>query len=165
MGVLAPKRRLNVQLEVNGQPAEGETEARKSLADFLREDLRLTGTHVGCEQGVCGACTVLLDDEPVRSCLLLAAQAEGCSVETVEGLAPPEGPLHPIQEAFHIHHALQCGFCTPGFLMTLKAALSEPRTWTRDEIRELLSGNICRCTGYHHIVDAVEKAADLLHPK
>jgi len=165
MGELAPKRRLNVQLEVNGQPAEGETEARKSLADFLREDLRLTGTHVGCEQGVCGACTVLLDDEPVRSCLLLAAQAEGCSVETVEGLAPPEGPLHPIQEAFHIHHALQCGFCTPGFLMTLKAALSEPRTWTRDEIRELLSGNICRCTGYHHIVDAVEKAADLLHPK
>jgi len=165
MGELAPKRRLNVQLEVNGQPAEGETEARKSLADFLREDLRLTGTHVGCEQGVCGACTVLLDGEPVRSCLLLAAQAEGCSVETVEGLAPPEGPLHPIQEAFHIHHALQCGFCTPGFLMTLKAALSEPRTWTRDEIRELLSGNICRCTGYHHIVDAVEKAAELLHPK
>ncbi len=165
MGKLAPKRRLNVQLEVNGQPAEGETEARKSLADFLREDLRLTGTHVGCEQGVCGSCTILLDGEPVRSCLLLAAQAEGCSVETVEGLAPPEGPLHPIQEAFHIHHALQCGFCTPGILMTLKAALSEPRTWTRDEIRELLSGNICRCTGYHHIVDAVEKAAEFLHPK
>ncbi|MDP6085895.1 MAG: (2Fe-2S)-binding protein [Nitrospinota bacterium] len=135
------------------------------MADFLREDLRLTGTHVGCEQGVCGACTVLLDGEPVRSCLLLAAQAEGRSVETVEGLAPPEGPLHPIQEAFHIHHALQCGFCTPGFLMTLKAALSEARDWTRDEIRELLSGNICRCTGYHHIVDAVEKAAGLLHPK
>ena len=165
MGELEPKRRLNVRLEVNGRPGEGETEARKSLADFLREDLRLTGTHVGCEQGVCGSCTILLDGEPVRSCLLLAAQAEGCSVETVEGLAPPEGPLHPIQEAFHIHHALQCGFCTPGFLMTLKAALSEARTWTRDEIRELLSGNICRCTGYHHIVDAVEKAAELLHPK
>ncbi|HJM43732.1 MAG: (2Fe-2S)-binding protein [Nitrospinota bacterium] len=165
MGELEPKRQLSVRLEVNGRPAEGETEARKSLADFLREDLRLTGTHVGCEQGVCGACTVLLDGEPVRSCLLLAAQAEGRSVETVEGLAPPEGPLHPIQEAFHIHHALQCGFCTPGFLMTLKAALSEARDWTRDEIRELLSGNICRCTGYHHIVDAVEKAAGLLHPK
>ena len=165
MEELAPKRQLNVRLEVNGQPVEGETEARKSLADFLREDLRLTGTHVGCEQGVCGACTVLLDGEPVRACLLLAAQAVGHSVETVEGLAPPEGPLHPIQEAFHLHHALQCGFCTPGFLMTLKAALSEPRDWTREEIRELLSGNICRCTGYHHIVDAVEKAASLLHPK
>ncbi len=162
---LEPKRRLNVRLEVNGLPAEGETDARKSLADFLREDLRLTGTHVGCEQGVCGTCTILLDGEPVRSCLMLAAQAEGHSVETVEGLAPPEGPLHPIQEAFHKHHGLQCGFCTPGFLMTLKAALSEARTWTRDEIRELLSGNICRCTGYHHIVDAVEEAVSLLHPK
>ncbi|MEE8110472.1 MAG: (2Fe-2S)-binding protein [bacterium] len=157
-----PKREVKVGLRVNGREVEGETEARKSLADFLREDLRLTGTHVGCEQGVCGACTVLLNGEPVRSCLMLAAQAEGTSVETVEGLDPPEGPLHPIQEAFHIHHALQCGFCTPGFLMTLKAELAEDREWSRDEIRMLLSGNVCRCTGYHNIVDAVEKAVELL---
>ncbi len=158
-----PQGRLRVRFEVNGRSVEGETEARTSLADFLRESLRLTGTHVGCEQGVCGACTVLLEGSPVRSCLLLAAQVEGQSVETVEGLAPAEGPLHPIQEAFHRCHALQCGFCTPGFLMTLKSALSEPRSWSRDEIRELLSGNICRCTGYHHIVDAVEEAVKLLH--
>ena len=158
-----PQGRLLIQFEVNGRSVAGETEARTSLADFLRETLRLTGTHVGCEQGVCGACTVLLDGAPVRSCLLLAAQAEGHSVETVEGLAPPEGPLHPIQEAFHKCHALQCGFCTPGFLMTLKSALAEPRSWSRDEIRELLSGNICRCTGYHNIVDAVEEAVTLMH--
>ncbi|MFQ5913743.1 MAG: (2Fe-2S)-binding protein [Nitrospinota bacterium] len=159
---LEPKRRLGVRLTVNGREEDRETEARKSLADFLREDLHLTGTHVGCEQGVCGACTVLLEGEPVRSCLILAAQAEGLSVETVENLAPPEGPLHPIQEAFHKHHALQCGFCTPGFLMTLKATLSEDRAWSRQEIREVLSGNVCRCTGYHHIVDAVEEAARVL---
>jgi carbon-monoxide dehydrogenase small subunit len=165
MSGLEPQDRLQVELEVNGESCSAEVEARKSLADFLREDLRLTGTHVGCEQGVCGACTVLLEGEPVRSCLMLAAQASGQSVETVEGLAPPEGPLHPIQEAFRKHHALQCGFCTPGFLMTLKAALVEPKEWNRESIRHLLSGNICRCTGYHHIVDAVETAARELHAR
>ena len=144
MSGLEPQDRLQVELEVNGESCSAEVEARKSLADFLREDLRLTGTHVGCEQGVCGACTVLLEGAPVRSCLMLAAQASGQSVETVEGLAPPEGPLHPIQEAFRKHHALQCGFCTPGFLMTLKAALVEPKEWNRESIRHLLSGNICR---------------------
>ncbi|MBI2880070.1 MAG: (2Fe-2S)-binding protein [Candidatus Tectomicrobia bacterium] len=162
MRTLKPRRHLRVRLRVNGREVKREVEARKSLADFLREDLRLTGTHVGCEQGVCGACTVLVEGAPVRSCLMLAVQAEGFSVETVEGLAPPEGPLHPIQDAFHRHHALQCGFCTPGILMTLKAALSEGRERSREEIRELLSGNVCRCTGYHHIVDAVEDAARLL---
>ena len=165
MSGLEPQDRLQVELEVNGESCSAEVEARKSLADFLREDLRLTGTHVGCEQGVCGACTVLLEGEPVRSCLMLAAQASGQSVETVEGLAPPEGPLHPIQEAFRKHHALQCGFCTPGFLMTLKAALVEAKEWNRESIRHLLSGNICRCTGYHHIVDAVETAARELHAR
>lgn len=165
MSGLEPQDCLQVELEVNGESRSAEVEVRKSLADFLREDLRLTGTHVGCEQGVCGACTVLLEGEPVRSCLMLAAQASGQSVETVEGLAPPEGPLHPIQEAFRKHHALQCGFCTPGFLMTLKAALAEPREWSRESIRHLLSGNICRCTGYHHIVDAVETAARELHAR
>lgn len=163
MSRLEPQGRLRVELEVNGEFRRGEVEARKSLADFLREDLGLTGTHVGCEQGVCGACTVLVSGEAVRSCLMLAAQASGESVETVEGLAPPEGPLHPIQEAFRRHHALQCGFCTPGFLMTLKSALAEPRTWSREEIRHLLSGNVCRCTGYQHIVDAVETAAREMH--
>ena len=165
MSGLEPQDRLQVELEVNGESCSAEVEARKSLADFLREDLRLTGTHVGCEQGVCGACTVLLEGEPVRSCLMLAAQASGQSVETVEGLAPPAGPLHPIQEAFRKHHALQCGFCTPGFLMTLTAALVEPKEWNRESIRHLLSGNICRCTGYHHIVDAVETAARELHAR
>ena len=162
MALPEPHRHLRVRLRVNGEEVERESEARRSLAEFLREALGLKGTHIGCEQGVCGACTVLLDGAPVRSCLMLAVQAEGASVETVESLCPPEGPLHPIQQAFHEHHALQCGFCTPGFLMTLKAVLAEDAEWSREKIREVLSGNICRCTGYHHIVDAAEEAARLL---
>jgi carbon-monoxide dehydrogenase small subunit len=158
MKPLEPKARLSIRLEVNGRPVEGEVEARRSLADFLREDLRLTGTHLGCEHGVCGACTVLLNGEPVRSCLFLAAQADGVTVETVEGLAL-SGKLHPLQEAFWNHHALQCGFCTPGFLMTLKAYLRDHPSPSRQALREALSGNICRCTGYQHILLAAEEAA------
>jgi aerobic-type carbon monoxide dehydrogenase small subunit (CoxS/CutS family) len=147
-----------VRLRVNGREHAGTVEVRKSLADFLREDLGLTGTHLGCEHGVCGACTVLLDGEPVRACLMLAVQADGASVETVEGLADGDR-LHPLQEAFRAHHALQCGFCTPGILLTAKAFLAERPEPTREEIREMLAGNLCRCTGYHFIVEAIEAAA------
>jgi aerobic carbon-monoxide dehydrogenase small subunit len=151
-----------IRLTVNGQPREGVAEPRTSLADFLRDDLGLTGTHVGCEHGVCGACTVLLDGEPVRSCLLLAVQADGWNVTTVEGLAEPDGTLHPLQQAFRDKHGLQCGFCTPGILLTAQAFLREHPTPSADEIRELLSGNLCRCTGYHFIVDAIAAAADAM---
>ena len=147
-----------VRLRVNGEPHERVVEVRKTLADFLREDLALTGTHLGCEHGVCGACTVLLHGEPVRSCLLLAVQAEGTDVTTVEGLADGDD-LHPLQQAFWDHHALQCGFCTPGILLTVKAFLEECPQPTDDEIREALSGNLCRCTGYHFIVEAIRAAA------
>ena len=133
-------------------------EPRTSLADFLRDGLDLTGTHVGCEHGVCGACTVLLDDEPVRSCLLLAIQMDGAEVTTVEGLADGER-LHPLQQAFWDHHGLQCGFCTPGILLTAKALLRDNPRPTDDEIREALAGNLCRCTGYHFIVDAIRAAS------
>ena len=135
--------------------------ARRSLADFLREDLRLTGTHVGCEHGVCGACTVLVDGRSARACLLLAAQADGARVTTVEGLTPPEG-LSPLQQAFHECHALQCGFCTPGMLVAAHELLAEHPAPTRDEIREALGGNLCMCTGYVNIVNAVERAAAVL---
>jgi aerobic carbon-monoxide dehydrogenase small subunit len=151
-----------IRLTVNGQPREGTAEARTSLADFLRDDLGLTGTHVGCEHGVCGACTVLLDGEPVRSCLLLAVQADGWTVTTVEGLAEPDGTLHPLQQAFRDKHGLQCGFCTPGILLTAHAFLREHPTPSADEIREVLSGNLCRCTGYHFIVDAIAAAANAM---
>jgi aerobic carbon-monoxide dehydrogenase small subunit len=151
-----------IRLTVNGQPREGVAEPRTSLADFLRDDLGLTGTHVGCEHGVCGACTVLLDGEPVRSCLLLAVQADGWNVTTVEGLAEPDGTLHPLQQAFRDKHGLQCGFCTPGILLTAQAFLREHPRPSADEIRELLSGNLCRCTGYHFIVDAIAAAADAM---
>ena len=147
-----------VRIVVNGGRHEREVEARTSLADFLREDLDLTGTHVGCEHGVCGACTVLLDGDPIRSCLMLAVQADGASVTTVEGLAPGDG-LHPLQEAFWAHHGLQCGYCTPGILLTAHAFLREHPTPTRDEIREMLAGNLCRCTGYQFVVEAVYRAA------
>jgi len=147
-----------VRVVVNGDRHEREVEARTSLADFLREDLDLTGTHVGCEHGVCGACTVLLDGDPIRSCLMLAVQADGASVTTVEGLAPGDG-LHPLQEAFWAHHGLQCGYCTPGILLTAHAFLREHPTPTRDEIREMLAGNLCRCTGYQFVVEAVYRAA------
>jgi aerobic-type carbon monoxide dehydrogenase small subunit (CoxS/CutS family) len=147
-----------VRLRVNGEPHERVVEVRKTLADFLREDLALTGTHVGCEHGVCGACTVLMHGEPVRSCLLLAVQADGTDVTTVEGLADGD-ELHPLQQAFWDHHALQCGFCTPGILLTAKVFLEECPQPTDDEIRESLSGNLCRCTGYHFIVEAIRAAA------
>ena len=152
-----------ITVEVNGRSCRGEVEPRRSLADFLREDLDLTGTHVGCEHGVCGACTVLLDDEPVRSCLMLAVQADGRRVTTVEGLAR-DGALHPLQEAFWNKHGLQCGYCTPGILLTAAAFLRENPSPTHEEIREMLSGNLCRCTGYHFVVEAVEAAAQAMRP-
>jgi aerobic-type carbon monoxide dehydrogenase small subunit (CoxS/CutS family) len=151
-----------VKLTVNGRTYEREVEARLLLSDFLRHDLGLTGTHVGCEHGVCGACTILLDGDPVRSCLILAVQADGRELMTVEGLAPlaaSTGELHPLQQAFWETHGLQCGFCTPGFLMTLVPFLEENPSPTEHEIRQALSGNLCRCTGYQHIVDAVQLAA------
>ena len=143
---------------VNDNPYNAEVEARLLLSDFLRHDLGLTGTHVGCEQGACGVCTVLLNGEPVRSCLMLAVQADGHRIQTVEGLGTPEA-LHPLQQAFHEAHGLQCGFCTPGFLMTLLPFLSANPNPTEEEIRVAISGNLCRCTGYQHIVDAVLLAA------
>jgi aerobic-type carbon monoxide dehydrogenase small subunit (CoxS/CutS family) len=150
-----------VRLEVNGVPFEREVEPRLSLADFLRDDLGLTGTHLGCEHGVCGSCTVLLDGVSVRSCLLYAVQAAGAKVMTVEALAPAEGPLHPLQQAFKRCHGLQCGFCTPGFLITTYELLSERRGANEDEIRRTLSGNLCRCTGYQGIVEAIVLADEL----
>ena len=151
-----------VSMAVNGRSIEADVEPRRLLADFLREDAHLYGTHLGCEHGVCGACTILLDGEPVRSCLMLAVQADGAELTTVEGLAGDDG-LHPLQEAFREHHALQCGFCTPGFLLTsLYLIREQPDLDDEDEIREALSGNLCRCTGYHNIVDAVRDAAERL---
>jgi carbon-monoxide dehydrogenase small subunit len=152
----APRR---VALTVNGTARTVEVEPRALLSDVLRHTLGLSGTHVGCEQGVCGACTVLFDALPVRSCLMLAVQAEGHAITTVEGLAGVDGSLHPLQAAFRDTHALQCGYCTPGILMTMLAFLDEHPTPTEPEIREALSGNLCRCTGYQHIVDAVLLAA------
>jgi carbon-monoxide dehydrogenase small subunit len=148
----------SVQLTVNGQRREGRCETRKLLVDFLREDLGLTGTHVGCEHGVCGACTVLVDGLAARSCLMLAVQANGAELVTVEGLMK-DGQLHPLQQAFHEHHGLQCGFCTPGMLLTaLDLLRTNPRP-TEVEIRQGLSAVLCRCTGYQGIVKAVEAAA------
>ena len=151
--------RHRIRLAVNGAAVEREVEARLLLADFLRSDLELTGTHVGCEHGVCGACTVLVDGLPARACLMLAVQAHGAEVETVESL-DRGGVLHPLQQAFQEKHALQCGFCTPGILMTLVHALREhPGLDDEHDIRETLSGTLCRCTGYQNIVDAVRLAA------
>ena len=144
-----------IQVTVNGRHHERTVEVRKTLADFLRDDLDLTGTHLGCEHGVCGACTIVVDGAAVRSCLLFAAQMHGKEVLTVESLADGDR-LHPIQEAFWEHHGLQCGFCTPGFLMTLVAFLRDRATPTDADIRDELSGNLCRCTGYQNIVDAVK---------
>lgn len=154
--------RQRISVTVNGVTHERDVDVRRLLADFLRYDLGLTGTHVGCEQGVCGACTVLLDGEAVRSCITLAVQADGCSITTIEGLAPGPGELHPIQQAFWEHHGLQCGFCTPGFVISAYAFLQDNPRPSRDEIREALSGNLCRCTGYKNIVDAVEAAAEAM---
>lgn len=148
-----------VRLTVNGRPTEADVEVRMLLSDYLRQGLGLTGTHVGCEHGVCGACTVLLDGEPARSCLTLAVQADGREVITVEGLAPAEGGLSPLQAAFRSCHALQCGFCTPGILITATAFLRENPAPAKQEVREAMSGNLCRCTGYNSIVAAVLRAA------
>ena len=149
---------IAIATEINGKAVEATVEPRLLLSDFLRHQLGLTGTHVGCEHGVCGACTVLVDDEPVRACLVLAVQVDGAQVTTVEGLASGDD-LHPIQEAFREAHGLQCGFCTPGILLTLVPFLAEHPNPTEDEIRLALSGNLCRCTGYHNIVEAVKRAA------
>ena len=150
-----------VRLTVNGQTREGRCATRKLLVDFLREDLGLTGTHVGCEHGICGACTVLLGGEAARSCLMLAVQADGAEIVTIEGLMQ-DGVLHPLQEAFHEHHGLQCGFCTPGMLMTALDLLRVKPEPTEADVREGLSAVLCRCTGYHGIVKAVQAAAPRL---
>jgi len=152
------KRRVTV--EINGERFEREVEPRLLLSDFIRHEAGLTGTHVGCEHGVCGACTVQLDGEPVRSCLMFAVQAEGRSLRTVEAMTDGLGDdLHPLQQAFHECHGLQCGFCTPGFLMSLEPLIGEAADWDDRRIREALAGNLCRCTGYQNIVASVKLAA------
>lgn len=158
--------RHDVKMTVNGTPYSAMVDARRTLSDFLRHDLGLTGTHVGCEHGVCGACTVLLDGAPVRSCLIFAVSIAGHQVTTVEGLAGAPGPdnehgLSPVQQAFHECHALQCGFCTPGFLTTVTAGLALNRAPSRADAVDMIAGNLCRCTGYQNIVDAVLRAAEL----
>jgi aerobic-type carbon monoxide dehydrogenase small subunit (CoxS/CutS family) len=152
-----PSERVAVRLTVNGRPVEQVVEARRSLADFLREDLGLTGTHVGCEHGVCGACTVLVDGRSARSCLLFAAQIEGRAVTTIEGLTPAEG-LSPLQESFRVCHAMQCGFSTPGMIVTTTELLAQEPAPSTEAIREAISGNLCMCTGYVNIVRAIEQA-------
>jgi aerobic carbon-monoxide dehydrogenase small subunit len=151
----------DVQLTVNGATHTARVPARRLLSDCIRHDLQLTGTHVGCEHGVCGACTILLDGRPVRSCLILAVSADGAEITTVEGLAGPDGTLSPVQQAFAECHALQCGFCTPGFLTTITAGLKAAPDPTDQQAREMLGGNLCRCTGYQNIVAAVLRAAAL----
>jgi carbon-monoxide dehydrogenase small subunit len=150
---------ITVTVTVNGTRYERSIEPRLLLSDFIRHELGLTGTHVGCEHGVCGTCTILFDGEPVRSCLMFAVQADGHEITTVEGLGTIDN-LHPLQEAFRDVHAVQCGFCTPGFLTTLVPFLEKNPDPSEDEIREAISGNLCRCTGYQHIVDAVKLAAE-----
>jgi aerobic carbon-monoxide dehydrogenase small subunit len=150
-----------VAFAINGRRVEFMVEPRRTLADAIRDDLGLTGTHLGCEHGVCGACTVLVDGQPARSCLMLAVQAEGAEVTTIEGLAHGD-ELHPIQQAMREAHGFQCGFCTPGFLMSAVALVAENPAPTRDQIRAELSGNLCRCTGYQSIIDGVEIAVRLL---
>ena len=155
------EQQVDVALTVNGSAQRATVPVRRLLSDLLRHDLALTGTHVGCEHGVCGACTVLLDGEPVRACLMLAATADGHEVTTVEGLAAADGTLHPVQQAFRECHALQCGFCTPGFLVTVAAYLETTPDPTAEQAREAIAGNLCRCTGYQNIVEAVVRAAEL----
>jgi carbon-monoxide dehydrogenase small subunit len=154
--------RRTISVEINGRAVAAEVEPRLTLADFIRDNAGLTGTHLGCEHGVCGACTVQLDGQPVRSCLLFAVQAHGHRIATVEGMAPDPSSLHPLQQAFHEQHALQCGFCTPGILMTMEAFLRDEPDPTPERIRSALAGNLCRCTGYQNIVTAVRLAADRL---
>ncbi|MDQ1383932.1 MAG: aerobic carbon-monoxide dehydrogenase small subunit [Actinomycetota bacterium] len=151
---------LPVEMTVNGERRRGVVDARRTLADFLREECALTGTHLGCEHGVCGACTVLLDGEAVRACLIFAVQAGGAAVTTIEGLGGPDGALSPVQDAFREEHGLQCGFCTPGFVVSVTALLQENPKPSETEIREALSGNLCRCTGYQGIIGAVKRAAE-----
>ena len=152
------ERHLDISLRVNGEDVHERVEARKTLVDFLRDDLGLTGSHIGCEQGVCGACTVLLDTEVVRGCLVLAVQCDGAEVQTIEGLSD-SGAIADLQDAFQRRNALQCGFCTPGMLIGAQAMLAAGRVPSRDAIREHISGNYCRCTGYQAIVDAIESTA------
>ncbi len=149
---------MNIDVTVNGVTHTIDTEERRTLAEVLREDLLLTGTHLGCEHGVCGACTVLVDGSPARSCLMLGVQADGRSITTIEGLGGPDGELSPLQEAFRAHHGFQCAFCAPGFLMTAKALLDAGVEPDRERLREELSGNLCRCTGYHTIIESVVAA-------
>ena len=156
-----PGEQLSVRVTINGESHEGRVEPRLLLSDFIRHGAGLTGTHVGCEHGVCGACTVLLEGAPVRSCLMFAVQADGASLETVESLSQGD-TLHPLQEAFRQEHGLQCGYCTPGILMTLVPFLSQNPEPTDAEIRHALSGNLCRCTGYQQIVAAVVRAAEMM---
>ena len=155
--MMGTTRRLSVT--VNGVARDDDVDVRLTLADFLRKRLGLTGTHLGCEHGVCGACTVLVDGRSARSCLMLAVQADGCNITTVEGLAPSDDALHPLQEAFRDKHGLQCGFCTPGILMTLVEFLRDNPSPSEPEVRDAISGNLCRCTGYQGIVDAALDAA------
>ena len=150
---------LPIEITVNGERRHGAVEARLTLADFLREQCALTGTHLGCEHGVCGACTVLLEGEALRACLMFAVQADGGEVTTIEGLGGPDGALSPVQDAFRAEHGLQCGFCTPGFVVSVTALLRENPQPSEADIREALSGNLCRCTGYQGIVRAVQRAA------
>jgi len=150
-----------VSVKVNGRSYERSVEPRMLLSDFLRHELSLTGTHVGCEHGVCGSCTVLLDGAPVRSCLMLAVQVEGHDITTIEGLAADGAPLHPVQQAFHECHGLQCGFCTPGFVMSVVGLLAQHPNPTAEQVDEGISGNLCRCTGYASIRRAVVRAAEL----
>ncbi len=152
---------LPVEMIVNGERRRGSVEPRLTLADFLREQCSLTGTHLGCEHGVCGACTVLLDGEAVRACLMFAIQADGSEVTTIEGLGSPDGELSTVQDAFRSEHGLQCGFCTPGFVVSVTALLKENPHPSDVEIREALSGNLCRCTGYQGIIAAVHRAAEV----
>jgi aerobic carbon-monoxide dehydrogenase small subunit len=154
---------VRIEVIVNGELAHAMVEPRLLLSDFLRHSLGLTGTHVGCEHGVCGACTVLVDDQPARACLMFAVQADGASVTTVEGLSAADQPLHPVQQAFWEAHGLQCGFCTSGMLMTTVALLNENARPSDTDIRAALSGNLCRCTGYQNIVRAVRLAAERWH--
>jgi aerobic-type carbon monoxide dehydrogenase small subunit (CoxS/CutS family) len=153
-----PARGRTVSVEVNGDQYEREIEARRLLVHLIRDDLELTGTHIGCDTGNCGACTVLYDGQAVKSCMLLAVQADGATIETVEGLAP-DGALHPLQQAFSDHHALQCGYCTPGMLLSAKHLLDHNPQPSEDEIRKAIQGNICRCTGYVNIVEAIASVA------
>jgi carbon-monoxide dehydrogenase small subunit len=150
---------VSVSLTINGKSAKGEVDDRTLLVNYIRDALGLTGTHVGCDTTQCGACTIMVDGAPVKSCTMLAAQADGCTITTIEGLSEPDAPLHPMQAAFSLHHGLQCGFCTPGMIMASVALLQSNPHPTDEEIIEGIDGNICRCTGYHNIIKAVRACA------